>query len=835
MKRLTPRHYPMKQLLLLLFGILPFMATAQIVGTVTDAQNNPLPFVNIYLENSYVGTTSNDEGNYRLDIAKPGSYTLIFQFLGYTTVQKTISPQSFPFTLNVTLAEETVSLEEVVINSSEDPAYRIIRETIAKRKENLERIGAFTADFYSRGLWRVDSVPKRILGQEVGDFDGALDSTRTGIIYLSETMSTIAYRKPNDFKERILASKVSGNDNGFSFNSAQEANFSFYENTLDLNAAIVSPIASNALGYYRYQLDGVFYEGNKLINKITVIPKRPNDRVWKGTIYIVEDDWQLYGVELATDGKSIQIPFVKDLVFKQNFTFDATENAWVKISQTIDFSFGFFGFNGDGRFIAVYSNYDFQPQFTDKTFSNEVLYFEPEANKKDSTYWEEERPIQLTDEETNDYLKKDSIQELRKSKKYLDSVDAVQNKFNLLSPLFGYTYKNSYEKWSLTYNAPLPGVNFNTVQGWNGGAGLSFFKWYDDYQTQWWYASVDANYGIAEDRLRWKATTTRKFNNVNDLQLTVFGGSEARQFNNANPISPLVNTVSTLFFERNYMKLYELNYAGAAWSQELFNGLRTSLTVSYQERNPLFNNTDYVTLPQDDKTYSSNNPLDPTDFTNPGIMSHTLVKTNLNAQITFGQKYMTYPDGKFNLGNSKYPRLGIQLENALGASNTDYNYTQVAASVYQNVDVNNLGDFVYRIKGGTFLDGDNISFVDFQHFNGNQTRVGTSGRYTNVFNLLPYYDLSTNGSYAEAHAEHHFNGWALGKVPGLNRLGFQLVLGGHYLSTENRKPYSEVSVGLDNIGWGSFRFLRLDYVHSFYNGNDRGAFIFGLKFLGFLE
>src|SRR5690606_32241775 len=103
-----------------------------------------------------------------------------------------------------------------------------------------------------------------------------------------------------------------GNDNGFSFNSAQSANISFYENTIELNVALVSPIANNALSYYNYKLDGIFYEGSKLINKIKVIPKRPNDKVWHGYLYIVEDDWQLYGAELSTNGTAIQVPFVNN-------------------------------------------------------------------------------------------------------------------------------------------------------------------------------------------------------------------------------------------------------------------------------------------------------------------------------------------------------------------------------------------------------------------------------------------------------------------------------------------------------------------------------------------
>ena len=313
----------MTRILLAIAFLTSAITQAQIVGKVTDKNNNPLPFVNIYLKDSYKGTTSNDSGNYKLAVSEAAEFEIIFQFLGYKTLTKTIDASSFPYVLNITLEEESVSLDEVVISNNEDPAYRIIRETIANRKINLEKIAAYTADFYSRGIWRVEDLPEKILGQEVGDFDGALDSTRTGIIYLSETISEIAFQKPDDFKEKIIASKVSGNDNGFSFNSAQDANFSFYENTVDLNASIVSPIADNALNYYNYKLDGVFYEGNKLINKIKVTPKRPKDRVWEGFIYIVEDDWQLYGTELSTTGSAIQVPMVTNLLFKQNFKFDA--------------------------------------------------------------------------------------------------------------------------------------------------------------------------------------------------------------------------------------------------------------------------------------------------------------------------------------------------------------------------------------------------------------------------------------------------------------------------------------------------------------------------------
>jgi hypothetical protein len=824
----------MKKTLFVFLLLATHFLHAQIVGKVTDTKGEALPYVNIYLQNSYIGTTTNDDGNYSLTASERKDYKITFQFLGYKTLTKTVSPTSFPFILNVSLEEETTSLDEVVINTSEDPAYRIIRKTIAQRKENLEKLSEYTADFYSRGLWHVENVPEKIMGQEVGDFDGMLDSTRTGIIYLSETISEIAYQKPDKFTEKIIASKVSGNDNGFSFNSAQSANISFYENTVELNAALVSPIANNALSYYNYKLDGVFYEGPKLINKIKVIPKRPNDRVWQGYLYIVEDDWELYGVELSTTGAAIQVPFVSNLTVKQNYKYDASNDFWVKISQTVDFGFGAFGVTGDGRFIAVYSNYDFKPEFTKKSFTNEVLSFEAEANKKDSLFWKGSRPVPLTDEELRDYIKKDSIQILRHSKPYLDSIDAKSNKPGVLSLLTGYTFKNSFEKWSVGYEGPLKGINFNTVQGWNSKAGLTFYKWYDDNQTNTLSAAVRADYGIAEDRLRFSANVVRNFNWTDKLRISLSGGSEVAQFNDTEPISPLINTFATLFFERNYMKLYELNFGRIGYSQEIFNGLHLYAAVAYENRKPLFNNTDYVTIPFDDVSYTSNNPLAPNDFNNAVIAEHNIVKSKLLARINFAQKYFSNPDMKFNIGVDKYPELNISVENGAAITESHYDYTQFEASLNQSISLGNKGQFYYNLKGGTFANGEGISFVDYKHFNGNQTRVGTSPNYTNVFNLMPYYDFSTNKSYFEGHIEHDFRGWILGKIPGINQLNLNLVAGAHFLSTEERKPYSEISVGIDNLGFGKFRLLRVDYVRSYYNGGSDGAFIFGLKFLDLL-
>lgn len=824
-----------KKLLALVFIMLGINAFSQIKGRILDQNNTPLPFVNVYIENTFTGTTSNDEGYYELNITKPDNYTIVFQFLGYKTVKKTITIKQFPYALDAALAEEEISLNEVVINSNENPADIIIRKAIAARKTNLNKINAFKADFYSRGLIKIKNAPEKFFGQELDDFMVGLDSTRSGILYLSETISEIEYMRPNKLKEKIIASKVSGDNTGFSFNTASDVDFNFYNNTIELGNQIISPIADYAFSYYKYKLEGVFYDdkGN-LINKIKVIPKRENDRIFSGIIYIVDNQWTFYALELDITGLQAQIPPAEVITIKQTFSYSDTDQLWVLISQGLEFSYSMFGFKGDGRYTAVYSNYNFQPQLTSKSFGKEILSFVNEANKKDSTYWKSIRPVPLTDEEFSDYLLKDSIQTLRESKPYLDSIDAKNNKFKIQNIIFGYNHSYSFEDWSIGYSSPLSDFQFNTVQGYNSKLRFYYRKNQDKYR-RFFSANAALQYGVSDERLRGTASFTYKFNNIKKPFLTVSGGVETQQFNEAQPISPILNSVSSLFFEDNYMKIYDKSFAEVRYTQELTNGINLYSNLAYERRKALVNTTDQVFFNEKNDAYTSNDPLNPETFGIPSFETHQLLKLNLNARINFSQEYLSYPDSKINIPNSKYPTLYVGYEKGFAASESQYDFDQVKARLTQSFTVGNKGDFKYNIKAGAFFNADDIGFMDYYHPNGNQTHVGTSSNYVDVFNNLPYYALSTNTSYLELHAEHDFKGFLLSRIPLVNKLNWNLVIGAHAFTTENIKPYQEYSIGLDNIGFKKFRFLRVDYVRSYQSGYQGDAVIFGLKFLNIIE
>ncbi|WP_424494347.1 DUF5686 and carboxypeptidase regulatory-like domain-containing protein [Salinimicrobium sp. GXAS 041] len=808
---------------------------SQINGKVTNTSGEALPHVNIYLEGSFSGTTTNENGIYELEVSEAGEHTVIFQYLGYKTLKKGISATSFPVKLNAELTEESTTLSEVIVTSGENPANRIMKNAIQQRNFHKSKVKEYTADFYSRGLWRIKNAPEKILGQEVGDLGGGLDSTRSGIVYLSETISEITFKAPEDFKEKIIASKVSGDDNGFSLNSAQEANISFYNNTISLNTELISPLADYAFNYYNFKLEGAFYnDRGNLVNKIEVTSKRPKDRVFNGFIYITEDTWQLYGVELKTTGEAIQVPPIEELVFKQNFNFSEETQLWVPISQTLDFSFGMFGIKGDGRFTAVYTDYNFNPNLPKRAFTNEILSFAPQANKKDSLFWRNFRPIPLTLEEQSDYLRKDSIQELRSSKTYLDSVDRVQNKFGIFDLLTGYIYSNSYKKWSLSFDSPLLNTNINTVQGYNTALQVAFRKRYGESYGNYWRAYSDFDYGFSEEKLRISGGFVRQFNNITKPVLSITGGSTISQINDRKPISETVNNITTAFFERNYLKLYELDFAKISYQQEIFNGFAAQTSFSYENRSPLFNHRNNFLINWDERVFTSNNPLQPYNYDSAPFEEHHIYKFSFAGKIGFGQEYLSYPNAKYNISNEKYPSLLFAYDKGFGSDISGNDFDHLRASLRQEFAVSNKGNFAYSITGGTFFNDETVSFIDYRHFDGNQTRIGTDSNYLGKYNLLPYYALSTKNDYFEGHLEHDFKGWILGKIPFVNRLNYNLVVGAHTLLTEENSPYSEFSVGLDNLGFGKFRFLRLDYVVSDFEGEQEGAFIFGLKFLNIL-
>ena len=60
-------------------------------------------------------------------------------------------------------------------------------------------------------------------------------------------------------------------------------------------------------------------------------------------------------------------------------------------------------------------------------------------------------------------------------------------------------------------------------------------------------------------------------------------------------------------------------------------------------------------------------------------------------------------------------------------------------------------------------------------------------------------------------------------------LNYNLIVGAHGFTTKDKTPYQEFSLGLNNIGWGKYRFLRIDYVRSYQSGFINDGVLFGIS------
>ncbi|MEH6760835.1 MAG: TonB-dependent receptor [Maribacter arcticus] len=119
----------MFKIFILVIPIFAFSSTyAQEVtlsGSVTS-ENSPAPFVNIYLKNTELGTSSNENGWYELKNIPPGKYTLIASTIGYIPFSQLIvvkkGQEQF---IEIDLKPSIESLEEMVVTGTLKPVSRL--------------------------------------------------------------------------------------------------------------------------------------------------------------------------------------------------------------------------------------------------------------------------------------------------------------------------------------------------------------------------------------------------------------------------------------------------------------------------------------------------------------------------------------------------------------------------------------------------------------------------------------------------------------------------------------------------------------------------------------
>ena len=844
----------MKYKILSLIFSLIFITTAfagKITGTVYDDKGNPLAYASILIKEKSSGTTANQEGRYSFEL-NPGNYTIVVQYVGFAKQEKKIHVDNNDQQLDFKLQLQQLQLNDVIVKTgSEDPAYAIIRNAIKKREEYRTALDSFTCDAYIKTLIKTRSLPHKIFGQKIDSADWkqmGVDSAGKGIIYLSESLTKIAFKKPDKIKLEVLSGRESGS-NGYGFNFPTFIDF--YTNNIQVLGGqmsprgYISPIADGALGFYKYHFLGSFFEDGLEINRIQVTPRRKYEPLFSGTIEITEGDWRIYSLDLMLTKES-QLEILDTVEIRQ-IQFPVTKNIWRTKDQVLYFTFNKFGIDAVGNFLNVFNNYNVTPSFKKKYFNNIVVKFDTAVNKKTITYWDSIRPVPLEQEEIKDYKVKDSIYQYQHdssyTKNYRDSLRRMQGKISAKNILWNGFTRSNYNPsnyTSIQWQPLLKQIQYNTVEGLALNAEATFSRAFPQQKRELSF-TPHIRYGFSNDHLNaygklsyhkrdsWPGMEDNITDDASSFRVNNFsvsGGKRISQFNKDEPISPFFNSIYTLFFNRNYMKIYEsyfaqFNYNGASQS-----GLKYAAQLLYEDRMPLNNTTDFSIIKYDPQKFTPNYPVEKIGSQ---FIKHQAVIAKMSLKYQPGQKFMQFPDYRVPLG-SKYPTFILDYEKGFKSIlGSDVDFDKWNFSVADDMNFKLAGQLSYRIDIGGFLNHRAVFIQDYRHFNGNQIVFASS--YLNSFQIAPYYANSTTASfYTTIHAEHHFNGLLTNKIPLFKRLNWNLIAGSNAFYVNNNNNYVEIFAGLENI----LKLFRVDVVGSYLNGNQ-GQVAVRIGFGGLLD
>ena len=158
----------MKKILSLVFFVFVFSfhySQSKIRGTVIDEEfNDPMPYANVIIKGTSNGVTTDFDGKYSLNV-QPGTYTLVFSFVGYNTKEITdvVVKENEVKEINVNLSTTSVAMEEVVISVSAKKNTEQALLKIQKKSANLMD-GLSSENFKKVGVGDLASAVKRAPG-----------------------------------------------------------------------------------------------------------------------------------------------------------------------------------------------------------------------------------------------------------------------------------------------------------------------------------------------------------------------------------------------------------------------------------------------------------------------------------------------------------------------------------------------------------------------------------------------------------------------------------------------------------------------------------------------
>lgn len=823
----------------LFLGTFLFSQT-KISGSIIDEKNQkPLIGVEIFINNKEKSEIITQNSQFQIQ-SDSGISTATFIKKNFKTEILNFENAQFENLVVKMQPEKVEQIQEVVIakinkkkyrNKKENPAYAIMQEVWKRKKTNgLANYKDYQFKEYEKieiGLNNIDSafMEKKIFNQLEFVFDYA-DSANfskklTLPVFFNETIfKTYGKNKPEKKENKvIIANKFSGFNNNELIASTAKNQFkdvNLYDNTLNFfNIGFPSPVGSDGFATYEYEItDSISVNGTDSF-VIKYFPKRKEVLAFQGSLYISKDTYNVVRATLKSTNK-INVNFVNGIYMEMEYD-SPNDTIFLPKKTYTELEMSIFNKKKDAKGVLfkrtdIYSDYLFDQNFSDALLTDKQQTLSDNNLTKPDEYWETERDEPLLESEKKVYSMVSELEKVPKFKRIVKTVEILQS-----------GYVNAWK--AIDFGDIFSVYGNNEVEGDRIRIGA---RTYFSANDMWRIAGYTA-YGFKDKKWKYGIEGRYMFNREN--RATIGFGSRndviqlGAQLTNDDGIMTRSFASSSIFASGTNASLSNVKQHNFFFSLQPAKNFEVRLdatSMNIKSANPLNFNLDFY------KNSVLKSELN--DF-------HTTFSLIANP----GAKFSQYGVDRYSfttLNPTFVLKFTHGFENVLDG---DFDYNKLQFLYSQPIILGNLGRTNVNLEAGKNFDTVPLALQNI--IPGNQSYSLVS----NTFALLKYYEFVAD-AYTTLDVEHHFQGKILAFIPLIKKLKFREVVfwRGAYgtlsdasknINFENRlysapdqQIYYEYGFGLENIGFGNLKILRVDF-------NWRGNYLdrpevskFGVKF-----
>ena len=808
------RLFLILSLMMLMLPVAGFTQVTKIMGTVQDGLSKEvIPFANVIIPGTTIGTLTDFNGNYSLEIRQQCDSITAF-LIGYNRSIKKVLPHQFQ-TIDFDLVPQNLNLPEVTITYQGNPAEVIMKKVIRnKEKNSIQSFQTYQYEAYTKIELDANNISDRFKNRKIFNHFGFIwnyidTSTMNGKSYLpvfiTETMSDIYFRKsPRTRKEIITASSISGLSNAsvsqFLGNLSEQVDI--YKNFIPLfEKNFVSPVADFSIDYYKFYLVDSAFIGNKYCYHIMFKPRRKQELTFTGNLWINDSSFAVkkFKMRIASDAN---VNFINDLEVDQEFEW--TGNLfWMLTKDRLDGDFnvlddakktiGFYGHRN-----TTYRNFQFDVPEDKRFFRSPTdVFIDPDASTKPKEYWNDARPEKLSEKEKGIYQMVDSVKSIPIFKTYTDII---------------YGVCAGYLKWGKFQFGPYFNLlSYNGIEGARFRFGVrtanSFSK---KIQVE-----VYGAYGTWDRKVKYGIDLLYMFSKNPRRDLAAGFKDDVEQLGSNPTAFSTDNLLSSVFYRGPNNKLTRVRDYRVAYEHEWYTGFINTLHLVHREVFPL-GSTEFRIYPFKGAAAVPMNSI----YTS---------EVQLDMRFSFRERFISTEFYRVTI-SSVYPI--IQLRYSYGIPRmlkSDYEFHKLELNISEWFNFATIGWSKYIINAGKIWG--TLPYPLLKIHDGNQTFFYDD----QSANLMNYYEFVSD-TWISASYTHHFGGLLFNKIPLFRKLKWREV--GHLrcvygtLTAQNsqysqfpgnlrplgREPYWESGAGIENI----FKIIRIDAIWRMSHLHDPG-------------